>query len=237
MRQRRLEGEVMDDPALDAPAHERALRGLARLNRISGSARTVWAGLRDPASAADRAFRVLDVATGGGDVPIALHRLGERAGVRLRVEGCDRSEVALGHARRAAERAGAPIRFFPLDALNDSIPTGYDAVVCSLFLHHLTDEEAAELLRKMADAAGRRVVVNDLHRSRLGLWAVRLGAALLTRSPVVRIDGPRSVRAAFTPAETRKLARRAGLERGVELRRRGPLRWVMTWDRTDEIPR
>src|ERR1035437_7680603 len=36
------EPEIMDDPALDGGRHEAALRGLSRLNYLSGSARTLW---------------------------------------------------------------------------------------------------------------------------------------------------------------------------------------------------
>ena len=231
MKHRRLEPEVMDDPALDAPAHHRALRGLARLNRISHSARTVWRALADLAPLTNPPLTVLDIATGGGDVPIALHRIASRAGTNLRIDACDLSDRALNHAGQAANRADAPIRFFELDALKEALPTGYDVITCSLFLHHLTDDQAVHLLQKMAAAARHRVIVNDLHRSRLGLLTVQLGANLLTRSPVVQTDGPRSVRAAFTLKEVRDLAHRAGLDEGLAIHRRGPWRWVLTWDR------
>ncbi len=38
LRQRRLVGEMMDDPQLDAGLHRQALDGLARANRVSFSA-------------------------------------------------------------------------------------------------------------------------------------------------------------------------------------------------------
>lgn len=230
MKQRRLEAETMDDPALDAAEHVHALRGLSRLNRISGSARALWRSMADLVRTPGQTLRVLDLATGGGDVPIMLHRLGRRAGVNLQIEGCDCSGVALDHARRAAERADAPIRFFHLDALSDPIPAGYDVITSSLFLHHLTDEQALRMLEKMAAAAGRRVIVNDLQRSRISLITVWAGARLLTRSSVVHVDGPRSVRAAFTIKEARDLARRAGLT-DADVQRHGPWRWVLIWNR------
>src|SRR5439155_9017041 len=88
---------------------------------------------------------------------------------------------------------------------------GYDVVMCSLFLHHLSDEQAPVLLRAMADAAGSLVLINDLRRSRLGYTLAWLGCRLLTRSPIVHVDGPRSVAAAFSPEEALRIAERAGL--------------------------
>jgi hypothetical protein len=122
------------------------------------------------------------------------------------------------------------VRFFIHDAVNGPLPTGYDALTCSLFLHHLDEGEAVDLLRRMAAAAGRLVLVNDLARGAAGWLLAQAAARLLTRSDVVHTDGPRSVAAAFTPAEARTLAERAGLS-GATVRRRWPFRWLLTWER------
>src|SRR5438270_878835 len=105
---------------------------------------------------------------------------------------------------------GAEVRFFQADVLREPLPSGYDAVISSLFLHHLTEEQAVALLRRMG-AAGRIVLVNDLVRSRPGYLLAWLGTRLLSRSEVVHFDGQRSVEGAFTPVEARRLAEAAGL--------------------------
>jgi 2-polyprenyl-3-methyl-5-hydroxy-6-metoxy-1,4-benzoquinol methylase len=229
---RHVQPELMDDPALDPDVHDGALRGLRRLNRISGSADIVWSALRDLALATPEGLRVLDVATGGADLPVALHRRAQRLGIPLQVDGCDLSPVALAHARARVDAAvGADtVGLFRLDALRDPIPAGYDVVTCSLFIHHLTDEDAVNLLRRMAEAARRRVVVNDLVRSRASLALVAAAARLVSRSRVVHVDAVRSVRAALTAAELRALADRAGLA-DVTVAPRFPCRMVLTGSR------
>jgi SAM-dependent methyltransferase len=221
----------MDQPDLDTARHAAALRGLARINRVSGSDRILWPPLAALArTLGGRPLRVLDVATGAGDVPIRLARRARRAGVALELAACDRSSTALDHARQSADRHSVSIRLFPIDALADSLPDGFDAVICSLFLHHLTAADAVSLLRRMADAAGRLVLVNDLRRSAGGLLLAHLACRLLTRSPVVHTDGPRSVAAAFTPAELAGLAADAGLA-GAAVARRWPCRMLLSWHR------
>jgi hypothetical protein len=223
--------EIMDQPGLSPERHRQALRALARINFWSGSARILWPGLRDLArELAPRPLRVLDLATGAGDVPVRLWRKARRAGIALLLEACDVSPVAVAHARAGADRAGAGVRFFVHDALNGPVLSGYDAVTCSLFLHHLDDDEACGLLRRMADIAGRLALVNDLTRSLVGLVLAHVGTRLLTFSAVVHVDGPRSVEAAFTPDEARTLAKRAGLT-GAVVARRWPCRWLLTWRR------
>ena len=56
------------------------------------------------------------------------------------------SPTAVDYASRQAAIAGAGVHFFQLDALRDPIPDGYDALTCSLFLHHLDENDALELV-------------------------------------------------------------------------------------------
>jgi 2-polyprenyl-3-methyl-5-hydroxy-6-metoxy-1,4-benzoquinol methylase len=231
LSRRQLHPEIMDQPGLDPRSHTRALRGLARVNFWSGSAGIVWppvAGLARRLG--NPGLRVLDVATGAGDIPIRLWRRARRAGIRLELAGCDVSPVAIQHARARAAAAGAEVHFFVADVLRQELPPGYDVVMCSLFLHHLSEEQARSFLRRAARAARHMVLVNDLVRSLAGLTLAHLGVRLLTTSPVVHVDGPRSVEGAFTPAEAVALAEGAGL-RGATVARRWPFRYLLTWSR------
>jgi 2-polyprenyl-3-methyl-5-hydroxy-6-metoxy-1,4-benzoquinol methylase len=221
----------MDQPGLDGTVHNLALRGLGRINRVSFSASIVWPAILSlERMRANQTIRVLDLATGGGDVPIDLAKRARRAGLDLRIEGCDVSPAAVSFATRAAAEVGVSIRFFPLDALCEPIPEGFDIITCSLFLHHLDEEDAVRLLRKMAGATRSTIVVNDLLRSHIGYGIAWAGCRLLSRSQIVHHDGPTSVRAAFSLDEARELADRAGLE-GLRLERRWPWRFLLSWSR------
>lgn len=223
--------ELMDDPQLAPDRHVQALRGLARINAWSGSARLLWREIQSellPAPA--EPLRILDVACGAGDVAIRLWHKAQRAAARVAIAGCDMSATAVAFARQRAAEAGAAIDFQQSDAVHGELPAGYDVVTCSLFLHHLDGEEAVSLLRRAASAARRLVVVSDLDRTRRGYALAWLGTRLLTRSPVVHVDGPRSVQRAFTPSEALATAAQAGLS-GATLRRRWPSRWVLRWKR------
>lgn len=173
----------------------------------------------------DRTIRVLDIACGGGDIARSLRRRARRAGVDLRVDGCDRSETAVGLARNCS--GGAPALFFRLDAIAEPLPEGYDAMISNLFLHHLSTTNASILLGKMSTAAPV-VVVTDLIRGSFGYATALIGTRVLSRSRVVHTDGPRSVRAAFTIDEVRRLAESAGLER-ARIRSVFPFRWRLDW--------
>lgn len=233
--------EVMDQPGLDAQLHGQALDSLQRINRLSRTAAGLWGPIQALAresvhaeqreDAPPQPLRILDVASGGGDVAIGLARAAERAGIAVEVEGCDVSPTAVRYARDSAARLGMTnVTFRECDVLRDPLPAGFDVVTCSLFLHHLAEDEAERLLRNMSTSARRLVVISDLRRTRLGYLLAQLVCRVLTRSPVVRVDGPLSVAAAFTSREALQLAERSGMA-GAQIARRWPQRFLLTWRR------
>jgi SAM-dependent methyltransferase len=230
LHRRQREPELMDQPGLDEKLHGDALRGLQRINRISGTGGVVWTAIEKLAlSAPSRTWRVLDVASGGGDVAIDVARRAAQRKIDLGVDGCDVSPFAVDYAtEQAAERGIKGARFFKQDVLNGPLPGGYDVVMCSLFLHHLDEESAVALLSKMAAAARRLVLVSDLCRSRFGYMAAWMVCRVLTRSPVVHVDGPLSVQAAYSLGEIRDVAHRGGLSNAV-IEPRWPYRFLLQW--------
>lgn len=230
VRQRNLQPEIMDDPDLDPAQHQRALSGLGRLNFFSGSSRIVWKPIARLARRSGlSAVRVADVACGGGDVAVALWHRARRAGLKLELVGYDISGVALDYARQRAAHAKADIHFVRHDALNQPIPP-CDVATSSLFLHHLDQDAARTLLRNLAAAAERLVVINDLERTASGFLLAKLACHLFSRSPVVHVDGPRSVEGAFTTAEARALCAEADLA-DPQIARHWPCRYSITWER------
>lgn len=228
--ERRRRPEVMDQPGLDRCLHRQALVALARVNRVTFTAERLWARARALLGGPPREVGFLDVGCGSGEVALGLHRCARRAGWRPRVAGCDVSEVAVEVAAERARARGITARFHRLDALAEELPGGYDVLVSSYFLHHFDEAPAARLLARMAGAAARGILVDDLERSRAGyFWAV-VGGRLLTRSPVVKVDAPLSVAGAFTVEEAAALAERAGLT-GAAFSSTWPARWVLSWSR------
>ena len=221
---------MMDQPDLDVRSHIPALDALGRANAVSRTAASIWPAVRSAALAAPgRALRVLDLAAGGGHVLVALAQRAGRAGIDMEGIGWDLSPVSVGYARTLAARAGVQgVQFERADALRTPMPTGVDVIVCTLFLHHLQDPEAEALLRRMKGSARLAVAVSDLRRTVLGAAFTWAGCRLLSRSEVFRVDGMRSIAAAYTTSEARALAERAGLT-GARVTHTWPQRWLLTW--------
>ena len=230
MLQRDRQPELMDDPGLPRDEHLRALAGLARLNRISGVASTMYRHLRRQAlSQPNRPLTVLDVASGAGDVPISWAKKARRDGLNLQMTLLDASAVAVEEQQRRARRAGVDVLSLQHDCLKTPLPAGFDVVTSSLFMHHLDDHQVFKLLQSMQAATDGAMIVCDLERSRLNLALVSIGARLVTRSSVVHTDASLSVRGAFSLEEFRQLANSA-LARPVRIKRAFPCRFIATFE-------
>lgn len=227
MKQRRVP-ELMDGPDISPASHHRALAGLQTINYWSNSVGIVWRQI-EPLFPLDRPLRILDVATGAGDVPIGLWHRAKSNNVPVEIEACDKSVIAVSHARDNAAKHSAAIRFFQCDVLTDDLGKSYDVIVSSLFMHHLDSGQAVGFLKKLAANTQRRLIINDLRRSAFG-WVMALSAGTILRSRVVRVDGIRSVRAAYTMREAADIAVQAGLDT-VLVEPQYPFRFVMMWSR------
>ncbi len=225
------EPEIMDRQDLDPLEHRHALRGLARLNIAAASARAKRAPILALARGSSRTLRVLDVACGAGDGIVALAK--DRALARLPLEfhGCDRSEVAVMHAREYAKACGANVTFHPCDVLNDDLSTlAPDVIVNSLFLHHLDAGDASRFVRRMCDAARLAFIAVDLLRTRLGFALAYLASRLLTTSHIVRFDALASVRAAYSLDEVNAIIADSGVT-NARVESVWPERYRIEWRR------
>ena len=212
--------ELMDDPSLDYESHAQALRGLGRLNAASNGSGSIWAEIEKEArritgaSKAPRSIktlRILDIASGGGDIPIALYLKAKQSGLKIEIVGSDISPDAIQYAKNMALRKQAEVQFISLNVFEDELPADFDIVMTSLFTHHLDPDDVVMLLGKMSRAARLKVLVNDLVRSEIAYLSVWLATRLLSRSAVVHYDGPVSVNASYTAAEFQDMARQAGM--------------------------
>jgi len=110
LSQRYCRPEIMDQPNLNPAHHIHALSGLSRINFWSQSAGILWPPLKALAlEKRPRSVRVLDLATGAGDLPLRLWRKARRCGLRLEFAGCDISPVAVVRTRDSAARAGLSV--------------------------------------------------------------------------------------------------------------------------------
>lgn len=231
---RQTGAERMDAADVDAAALDRSLADLRAVNRWLGGWRVVLHHLAPMLlRRAHGPIRILDVATGSGDIPRSIAAWARAHHIDVRIVATDLHPQTLELARRHLADEPA-ITVEEADAL--ALPYAADAfdfALCSTALHHFDDDaDAVRVLRELDRVAVHGWVVNDLTRSRLALLgAGALAATVWRRHPVTAHDGPLSVRRSFTAPELAELARNAGLA-GVRVHRHLPFRVALVADRT-----
>jgi 2-polyprenyl-3-methyl-5-hydroxy-6-metoxy-1,4-benzoquinol methylase len=205
--------ELMDRPDVPATDLSQGLADLRRVNRWLGGTRAALLSVIPLLEEVEGGeIRVLDVATGSGDIPLALARRARQERIPVRILATDLHLETVSEARRVV--ASEPtIEVARADALAlDFAPGEFHIAMCHTALHHFETPDAVRLLAGLARVASRAVVVTDLRRSRAALAGVKLLCGTVWRGhPVTRHDGLVSVRGAFTPSEAARLAREAGL--------------------------
>lgn len=202
------EPELMDRPQPVTPELETDLRNLASLNRWFGAHRILrqflgaWLGNK-------RCYRVLDLATGSGDLPRFMVEWARARGMDLQIDAVDANASTLEIARRASAHF-SEIQFHRANVLHFESPHTYDLVCCSLALHHFSEDDAILLLRRCRALSHRCVLVSDLERRRLTRLGIRLLTTFFYRAPMTRADALTSAHRAFSYREMHGLADAAG---------------------------
>jgi 2-polyprenyl-3-methyl-5-hydroxy-6-metoxy-1,4-benzoquinol methylase len=202
------EPELMDRPQPVSAELECDLHNLRQLNRYFGGHSLVRYFLRRWIRPREH-LRVLDLATGSGDIPRLVADCARTVGAKVDIDAVDQQGSTLEIARQLS--AGYPeIAYREADVFESNEKEAFDIVLCSLALHHFTEDDAVRLLQRCRELTRRFVLVSDLRRGLFTSIGVYLLTAIVFRQPMTRYDGRVSAARAFSYREFRALAQRAG---------------------------
>ena len=227
-RERSHELEHLDKGDYTAAEYEGCLAELRRVNRWLGDRRALRRTLLAEIERERlKEFSVLDVGAGSSELLRAVARWARTERKRARLFGLELNAAAsralLAESVEFEEIAGVRADARRLPFADDA----FDYVFCSLFTHHLTDEEAAVVLAEMARVARRRIFVIDLHRHPIAyIFYITVGRIFL-HNRLIREGGALSSLRSFVPRELGRVAERAALAE-ARVERRFPYRLVLS---------
>ena len=200
----------MDAPDVDPVALDRALVFIRRINKLLGYSRATISHLDrfSRSWSTGQCIKILDVATGSGDIPQAILGWADRKGFTLKIVALDLHEKTIVTAARMVR--DPRLQFIRADAtqlpFEDSV---FDYVLTGMFLHHLDEEVAVKVLKEMDRVTAHGVIAADLMRSRRAYGWITLFT--LFAGPMVRHDARVSVAGAFNQNELIAMRDAAGL--------------------------
>jgi 2-polyprenyl-3-methyl-5-hydroxy-6-metoxy-1,4-benzoquinol methylase len=200
--------EMMDRPQPVSAELERDLERIRQLNHWFGSYRLVLRFMSRWIKPGAR-LRIVDLATGSGDIPRVIIDYAREIGAKVEIDALDRQPATLEIARKLST-AYPEISYYEANILEWSSAEAYDIVLCTLTLHHFSDEDGARVLQQCREFSRRFVLVSDLRRGFLLKIGVQLLTALIFREPMTCHDARLSAARAFSFSEMHQLALRAG---------------------------
>lgn len=187
--------------------YDRFLSDIRLVNRFAGDNRALKKTLIREVELEDlKNFSVLDVGAGSGELLRLIANFARKQNRNVRLLGVElnarSSKAILDESKNFKEISSIRANALSLPFADNS----FDYVICSLFTHHLSDEQIIETLREMSLVASRKVFVIDLHRHPMAYALYKCFCVMFRISRLVREDGSLSILKGFKPNELHDLA-------------------------------
>ena len=185
--------ERMDAPDCDPASLESTYAHFRVVNAVVAGWQLTYRWYLRPVLRRDQVTTVLDIGSGGGDLPRALARWAARDGYPVRITGIDPDSRAHSWATR---QAAAPGVSFRRALSSDLVAEGrsFDVVISNHLLHHLNDVQLQVLLADSQRLARIRTVHSDIARSRWAYVLFSAGTWPFFGGSFIRQDGLISIR-------------------------------------------
>jgi len=227
-KQRSHRLEYIDTGNYTTAEYADCISELQFVNRWMGDAHSLKATLlREIESQSLPGFSILDIGAGSGELLRVAATWARQTNRRLSAVGLELNESMAESILEQSEQFDE-ISSVRGDALKLPFAGAeFDYVMCSLFTHHLLDEQVVHVHREMSRVAKRRIYVIDLHRHPVAYFLYTTLGKLVLHSRLVRHDGALSILRGFKSDELLELAERAGLP-DIRVERHFPFRLVLS---------
>ncbi len=199
---RNTDSELMDDPLLEGDVLCEVLKDIEAANRFLGGNRitikSVWQLMAENPQAE---YTIVDMGCGNGAMLRQIIRIGKKNQLNLKAIGIDLSANAIQIAKSAS------IDFPEISFLQRDIlaltpeELSCDILLCTLTMHHFTNEQIPVFLNKFVALAHLGVVINDLQRSKLAYQLFKGFSVLFVQTAVAKSDGLISIKSGFSKRE------------------------------------
>ncbi len=208
-KHRSYESELLDVSNIPKDLLFQNLRELDFVNRILGGHTISLNGIKKLVTDKNKVYHIVDLGCGSGDAMQIIADWAVKEGYQVRLTGVDMNPDAIDYmtdyCKDYPEISGVASDYRGF--LKTGIPI--DIIHCSLFCHHLKDDELEELFTYFKQYAQIGFLINDLHRHWITYYGVYVITHLLNGSVLSKNDGPISVLRAFKGNEFRSLLQKA----------------------------
>lgn len=205
------EKELLDEPNVSSDLLHKNLKELDILNRTTGGHAISLKGIKKLITDHHKTYHVVDLGCGSGDALRVFADWARLNNFQVRLTGVDINADAINylkkHCAKYPEITGITADYQEYLNKNADI----DIVHCSLFCHHLKDDELLGLFRYFRMHVKTGFIINDLQRRWLAYYSAWFFTRLLNGTKMARNDGPISVLRGFKSEELINLLKQADI--------------------------
>jgi len=209
---RSYQKELLDGDNIPFTDMEINLKELNTINTLLGGHNITCKGVRyfaDEQQDPDNKLAIAEIGCGGGDNLVAVGKMLQKRNIPFALTGIDMKAECITYAQ---QHAPADTTWICSDyrqaQWKDAKP---DVIFSSLFCHHFTEVQLVEQLQWMHQNSRLGFFINDLQRHRVAYHAIKLLTGVLSRSYLVKHDGPLSVKRALVRKEWEQVLAMAGI--------------------------
>jgi 2-polyprenyl-3-methyl-5-hydroxy-6-metoxy-1,4-benzoquinol methylase len=206
---RSYESELLDAPDIPQKLLFRNLRELDLINRTLGGHSITLSGIRQLLTDKSKTYHVIDIGCGGGDAMKEIAKWSRINGYKVRLTGVDMNSDCITYTESVC--AEFPEINGVVSDYRDYLKAdkNVDIIHCSLFCHHLKDNELIELFDYMNKYSNVGFIINDLQRNWFAYYSIKYITRLFNGSALVKNDAPLSVLRGFKKDELETLLKKA----------------------------
>jgi SAM-dependent methyltransferase len=198
---RSYEAELLDAPDIPRELLFQNLRELDVVNRMLGGHAITLAGIKKLVNDKTKTYVIADIGCGGGDALLAIAKWAKKKAYRVKLIGVDMNADAIAYMD---EQCKAYPEISSVVSSYEVFLQTYltiDIIHCSLFCHHLADQQLIELVEQIGQRAKIGFIINDLQRHWFAYYSIKFLTRLLNGSALVKNDAPLSVLRGFRKKE------------------------------------
>jgi 2-polyprenyl-3-methyl-5-hydroxy-6-metoxy-1,4-benzoquinol methylase len=226
---RSSESELLDATGVPKELLFQNLHELDLINRTLGGHAITLAGIKKLLTNKNKIHHIVDIGCGGGNSMKYIADWARSNGYKIKLTGVDMNADAIeymnNHCKGYPEISGV-VSDYRNFLKNNAMA---DIIHCSLFCHHLTDDELIELFICLKQYTTTGFVINDLQRHWFAYYSIKYLTRILNGSALVKNDAPLSVLRGFKKQELNSLFEKAGLK-NVSIRWKWAFRYLITWE-------
>lgn len=210
---RSREPEIMDDFGMEGSELHGALDKIAAINKLLGGNSITLDGVKQLLRNHDRSspITIIDVGCGNGDMLRMLADYAKRKKLNFKLVGIDANKSTIEYARQLSTKYDMDYQC--LDIFKEEFSgIKYDIALCTLTLHHFSDEEILDIMAIFNRNAALGIVVNDLHRSKLAYSLFKIVSRVLGLNKMARQDGLVSILRGFRRNELEGYSRKLNIK-------------------------